>query len=161
MNEEQLLAIAKRIASRVGRRVDELFADGRRQVRRRRPCEHRLIPPISLDGTSISLFVKFREQGTSALKIWRLASGLCHQTWRRESADDRFRAAVSMCYVSVAVQAQAKRHCLTRYLNTHCRRWTYRHDWRCGWTASATTQPSSTRNTYLVLNKLERWLSVS
>ncbi|WP_394241592.1 CpaF family protein [Vibrio astriarenae] len=60
VNEEQLLAIAKRIASRVGRRVDELsptvdarLDDGSRV--------NIVIPPISLDGTSISIR-KFREQ---------------------------------------------------------------------------------------------------
>jgi len=60
VNEEQLLAIAKRIASRVGRRVDELsptvdarLDDGSRV--------NIVIPPIALDGTSISIR-KFREQ---------------------------------------------------------------------------------------------------
>ncbi|WP_264876899.1 CpaF family protein [Vibrio agarivorans] len=60
VNEEQLLAIAKRIASRVGRRVDELSptVDARLEDGSR---VNIVIPPISLDGTSISIR-KFREQ---------------------------------------------------------------------------------------------------
>lgn len=60
IDEQQLLDIAKRIASRVGRRVDESSPT----------CDARLedgsrvnivIPPITLDGTSISIR-KFRQQ---------------------------------------------------------------------------------------------------
>ncbi|HCG8197356.1 TPA: CpaF family protein [Vibrio parahaemolyticus] len=60
VNEEQLLAIAKRIASRVGRRVDELSptVDARLEDGSR---VNIVIPPIALDGTSISIR-KFREQ---------------------------------------------------------------------------------------------------
>jgi pilus assembly protein CpaF len=60
VNEEQLLAIAKRIASRVGRRVDELSptVDARLEDGSR---VNIVIPPISLDGTSVSIR-KFREQ---------------------------------------------------------------------------------------------------
>jgi pilus assembly protein CpaF len=60
VNEDQLLAIAKRIASRVGRRVDELSptVDARLQDGSR---VNIVIPPIALDGTSISIR-KFREQ---------------------------------------------------------------------------------------------------
>ncbi|MEZ8942894.1 CpaF family protein [Vibrio sp. 10N.222.51.C8] len=60
VDEAQLLNIAKQIASRVGRRVDELsptvdarLADGSRV--------NIVIPPIALDGTTISIR-KFREQ---------------------------------------------------------------------------------------------------
>ncbi|WP_394152151.1 CpaF family protein [Vibrio maritimus] len=60
VNEEQLLSIAKRIASRVGRRVDELSptVDARLEDGSR---VNIVIPPIALDGTSISIR-KFREQ---------------------------------------------------------------------------------------------------
>lgn len=60
VNEEQLLAIAKRIASRVGRRVDELSptVDARLEDGSR---VNIVIPPIALDGTSVSIR-KFREQ---------------------------------------------------------------------------------------------------
>ncbi|GAM60284.1 type II/IV secretion system ATP hydrolase tadA/virB11/cpaF [Vibrio ishigakensis] len=60
VNEEQVLAIAKRIASRVGRRVDELSptVDARLEDGSR---VNVVIPPIVLDGTSISIR-KFREQ---------------------------------------------------------------------------------------------------
>ncbi|MGV2987184.1 CpaF family protein [Vibrio sp. E150_011] len=60
VNEELLLSIAKRIASRVGRRVDELSptVDARLEDGSR---VNIVIPPIALDGTSISIR-KFREQ---------------------------------------------------------------------------------------------------
>ncbi|MGR5285671.1 CpaF family protein [Vibrio maritimus] len=60
VNEEQLLSIAKRIASRVGRRVDELSptVDARLEDGSR---VNIVIPPIALDGTSVSIR-KFREQ---------------------------------------------------------------------------------------------------
>ncbi|WGS62740.1 CpaF family protein [Vibrio lentus] len=60
VNEDQVLAIAKRIASRVGRRVDELSptVDARLEDGSR---VNIVIPPIVLDGTSISIR-KFREQ---------------------------------------------------------------------------------------------------
>ncbi|EDP59393.1 CpaF family protein [Vibrio sp. AND4] len=60
VNEEQLLSIAKRIASRIGRRVDELSptVDARLEDGSR---VNIVIPPIALDGTSISIR-KFREQ---------------------------------------------------------------------------------------------------
>ncbi|CAH0529497.1 hypothetical protein VHP8226_03251 [Vibrio hippocampi] len=60
VNEEQVLAIAKLIASRVGRRVDELAptVDARLEDGSR---VNIVIPPIALDGTSISIR-KFREK---------------------------------------------------------------------------------------------------
>ncbi|MFA0085532.1 pilus assembly protein CpaF [Vibrio sp. 10N.286.49.C2] len=60
VSEEQVLAIAKQIASRVGRRVDELSptVDARLEDGSR---VNIVIPPIALDGTSISIR-KFREQ---------------------------------------------------------------------------------------------------
>ncbi|MGF1686538.1 CpaF family protein [Photobacterium japonica] len=60
VNEAQLLEVAKRIASRVGRRVDESSptVDARLEDGSR---VNIVIPPISLDGTAISIR-KFREQ---------------------------------------------------------------------------------------------------
>ena len=60
VNEEQVLAIAKQIAARVGRRVDELSptVDARLEDGSR---VNIVIPPIALDGTSISIR-KFRDQ---------------------------------------------------------------------------------------------------
>ncbi|MEZ9048456.1 CpaF family protein [Vibrio sp. 10N.247.311.64] len=60
VNEDQLLNIAKQIASRVGRRVDELSptVDARLEDGSR---VNIVIPPIALDGTTISIR-KFREQ---------------------------------------------------------------------------------------------------
>ncbi|MGF1726081.1 CpaF family protein [Photobacterium nomapromontoriensis] len=60
VNENQLLEVAKRIASRVGRRVDEMspMVDARLEDGSR---VNVVIPPIALDGTSISIR-KFREQ---------------------------------------------------------------------------------------------------
>ncbi|MGF1747825.1 MULTISPECIES: CpaF family protein [Vibrio] len=60
VGEEQVLAIAKQIAARVGRRVDELSptVDARLEDGSR---VNIVIPPIALDGTSISIR-KFREQ---------------------------------------------------------------------------------------------------
>ncbi|MEZ9697922.1 CpaF family protein [Vibrio sp. 10N.261.46.E12] len=60
VNEGQLLNIAKQIASRVGRRVDELSptVDARLEDGSR---VNIVIPPIALDGTTISIR-KFREQ---------------------------------------------------------------------------------------------------
>ena len=60
INEEQLITIAKRIASEVGRRIDDSkplcdarLADGSRV--------NIVIPPLAIDGTSISIR-KFKEQ---------------------------------------------------------------------------------------------------
>lgn len=63
VNEDQVLAIAKRIATRVGRRVDELSptVDARLEDGSR---VNIVIPPVSMDGTSISIR-KFREQKIS------------------------------------------------------------------------------------------------
>lgn len=60
VDEAQVLSIAKQIASRVGRRVDELSptVDARLEDGSR---VNIVIPPIALDGTSISIR-KFREQ---------------------------------------------------------------------------------------------------
>ncbi|MDN2480402.1 CpaF family protein [Vibrio agarivorans] len=60
VSEEQLLNIAKQIAARVGRRVDELSptVDARLEDGSR---VNIVIPPIALDGTIISIR-KFREQ---------------------------------------------------------------------------------------------------
>lgn len=60
VNEAQLLEIAKRIASRVGRRVDESspLVDARLEDGSR---VNIIIPPIALDGSSISIR-KFRKQ---------------------------------------------------------------------------------------------------
>ncbi|KLV08945.1 pilus assembly protein CpaF [Photobacterium aquae] len=60
VSEYQLLEVAKRIASRVGRRVDELspMVDARLEDGSR---VNIVIPPISLDGTTISIR-KFRSQ---------------------------------------------------------------------------------------------------
>ncbi|GAL34258.1 type II/IV secretion system ATP hydrolase TadA/VirB11/CpaF TadA subfamily [Vibrio maritimus] len=60
VNEEQVLSIAKQIAARVGRRVDELSptVDARLEDGSR---VNIVIPPIALDGTAISIR-KFREQ---------------------------------------------------------------------------------------------------
>ncbi|MGF1724410.1 CpaF family protein [Photobacterium nomapromontoriensis] len=60
VNEAQLLEVAKRIASRVGRRVDESSptVDARLEDGSR---VNIVIPPIALDGTVISIR-KFREQ---------------------------------------------------------------------------------------------------
>lgn len=60
VDEAQLLNIAKQIASRVGRRVDELSptVDARLEDGSR---VNIVIPPIALDGTTISIR-KFREQ---------------------------------------------------------------------------------------------------
>ncbi|KLV04167.1 pilus assembly protein CpaF [Photobacterium aquae] len=60
VNEPQLLEIAKRIAARVGRRVDEMSptVDARLEDGSR---VNIVIPPIALDGTAISIR-KFREQ---------------------------------------------------------------------------------------------------
>ncbi|WP_104041011.1 CpaF family protein [Vibrio hyugaensis] len=60
VDEAQVLSIAKQIASRVGRRVDELSptVDARLEDGSR---VNVVIPPIALDGTSISIR-KFREQ---------------------------------------------------------------------------------------------------
>lgn len=60
VNEPQLLEVAKRIASRVGRRVDESSptVDARLEDGSR---VNIVIPPIALDGTAISIR-KFREQ---------------------------------------------------------------------------------------------------
>ncbi|GAL03953.1 type II/IV secretion system ATP hydrolase TadA/VirB11/CpaF TadA subfamily [Photobacterium aphoticum] len=60
VNEAQLLEVAKRIASRVGRRVDESSptVDARLEDGSR---VNIVIPPIALDGTAISIR-KFREQ---------------------------------------------------------------------------------------------------
>ncbi|MET2948392.1 CpaF family protein [Vibrio owensii] len=60
INEEQVLTIAKQIAARIGRRVDELSptVDARLEDGSR---VNIVIPPIALDGTSISIR-KFREQ---------------------------------------------------------------------------------------------------
>lgn len=67
IDENQLLAIAKRIASRVGRRVDESSPT----------CDARLvdgsrvnivIPPISIDGTSISIR-KFKKHSIDLQKL--------------------------------------------------------------------------------------------
>ena len=67
IDENQLLAIAKRIASRVGRRVDESsptcdarLADGSRV--------NIVIPPISIDGTAISIR-KFKKQSIDLTKL--------------------------------------------------------------------------------------------
>lgn len=60
VDEAQVLSIAKQIAARIGRRVDELSptVDARLQDGSR---VNIVIPPIALDGTSISIR-KFREQ---------------------------------------------------------------------------------------------------
>ena len=60
IDEEQVLTIAKQIAARIGRRVDELSptVDARLEDGSR---VNIVIPPIALDGTSISIR-KFREQ---------------------------------------------------------------------------------------------------
>lgn len=60
INEDQVRTIAKQIAARVGRRVDELSptVDARLEDGSR---VNVVIPPIALDGTSISIR-KFREQ---------------------------------------------------------------------------------------------------
>jgi pilus assembly protein CpaF len=67
INEEQLLHIAKRIASRIGRRVDESSPT----------CDARLedgsrvnivIPPIAIDGTSISIR-KFKKHSIDFSKL--------------------------------------------------------------------------------------------
>ncbi|WCE32559.1 CpaF family protein [Vibrio sp. SCSIO 43137] len=60
VDEEQLVAIAKRIAANVGRRVDEStpLCDARMHNGSR---VNIVIPPLSLDGTSVSIR-KFREQ---------------------------------------------------------------------------------------------------
>ncbi|WPC76452.1 CpaF family protein [Vibrio porteresiae] len=67
IDENQLLAIAKRIASRVGRRVDESsptcdarLADGSRV--------NIVIPPISIDGTAISIR-KFKKHSIDLKKL--------------------------------------------------------------------------------------------
>ncbi|MBF9002242.1 MULTISPECIES: CpaF family protein [Vibrio] len=67
IDEPQLLAIAKRIASRVGRRVDDSsptcdarLADGSRV--------NIVIPPISIDGTSISIR-KFKKHSIDLNKL--------------------------------------------------------------------------------------------
>lgn len=67
IDERQLLEIAKRIASRVGRRVDESsptcdarLADGSRV--------NIVIPPIAIDGTSISIR-KFKKQSIDFQKL--------------------------------------------------------------------------------------------
>lgn len=72
VNEDQVLAIAKRIASRVGRRVDELSptVDARLEDGSR---VNIVIPPIVLDGTSISIR-KFREQNISFEDLVNYAS---------------------------------------------------------------------------------------
>ncbi|MFT2099118.1 CpaF family protein [Marinomonas sp. 2405UD66-6] len=67
VDENQLLSIAKRIASRVGRRVDESsptcdarLADGSRV--------NIVIPPIAIDGTAISIR-KFKKQSIDFQKL--------------------------------------------------------------------------------------------
>ena len=67
IDERQLLEIAKRIASRVGRRVDESsptcdarLADGSRV--------NIVIPPIAIDGTAISIR-KFKKQSIDLAKL--------------------------------------------------------------------------------------------
>ncbi len=67
IDEAQLLAIAKRIASRVGRRVDESsptcdarLADGSRV--------NIVIPPIAIDGTTISIR-KFKKQSIDLTQL--------------------------------------------------------------------------------------------
>jgi pilus assembly protein CpaF len=67
IDEKQLLDIAKRIASRVGRRVDESSptCDARLQDGSR---VNIVIPPIAIDGTSISIR-KFKKQSVDFQKL--------------------------------------------------------------------------------------------
>ncbi|WP_217533872.1 CpaF family protein [Vibrio metschnikovii] len=67
IDERQLLDIAKRIASRVGRRVDESSptCDARLQDGSR---VNIVIPPIAIDGTSISIR-KFKKQSIDFTKL--------------------------------------------------------------------------------------------
>ncbi|MCG9658680.1 Putative conjugal transfer protein/MT3759 [Vibrio mediterranei] len=72
VSEEQVLAIAKLIAARVGRRVDELSptVDARLEDGSR---VNIVIPPIALDGTSISIR-KFREQNFGVEELVEIGS---------------------------------------------------------------------------------------
>lgn len=103
VNEKQLNTIAKRIASNVGRRIDESkpLCDARLEDGSR---VNIVIPPLAIDGTSISIR-KFKEQ-KSSWKTW-FSLARCPLKWRSYFP---LRATASATFLFQVVLVLVRRH---------------------------------------------------